>query len=247
MSHCPGTTLEDFVTDWFRVVDAAGEHGDGIRRLYEGQMVLGVVDFALLVAAMEPCREVVERLLSDFDEEEHGSWRDYCWQVIDDSLDKDAVAAAEAILEELKGKVPVTKGLGGGPESPSVVQAKIEDPFDSLEATMVHWPGDWSKDERLAWAYGIGVGWDADALVELAKSHGWPPPTVDRLKRLREKFVAARVTVGPPQAPKLNDQDAVRVLNFLVEHSALFDPEVKHALARGISALQDRDDVWSES
>lgn len=76
MSHCPGTSLEDWITDWYRVVD--DEHGTLIRRFYEGQYILNKEQFAELVKILEPLRDHVENLLWRYSEEEDGSYRDYC-------------------------------------------------------------------------------------------------------------------------------------------------------------------------
>lgn len=57
MSSCPGSTLEDFVTDMF-VCD-----------LTASQM-------AAIVAVLEPARDYIEYRVSCYDPDEH-SWRDY--------------------------------------------------------------------------------------------------------------------------------------------------------------------------
>ena len=66
-----------------------------------------------------------------------------------------------------------------------------EDPFESIKTAIVTTPHDWSADHRLAWIYGIAVGWDDAALVEVAKQHDWSDAEIERLKRLRAKYLHA--------------------------------------------------------
>ena len=110
MSHCPGVWLEDYVTDQFMCVDVGGEHGTGIRRLYKGQTILTAEQFAEVIAIVEPHREAVENLLCEYDEEEHGSWRDWggsAFAYIDASPEFEQ---AEKLIASWK--TPKTKGLG---------------------------------------------------------------------------------------------------------------------------------------
>lgn len=71
------------------------------------------------------------------------------------------------------------------------------DPFGSAAACMTSSPRDWSLDHRDAWLYGIIVGWDEDALLAVAKHHGWTDPDVERLRGLRATFILARELLGP--------------------------------------------------
>jgi hypothetical protein len=104
MSHWPGPKLEDWITDWHRVIDADGEHGTTIRRCYAGQRILDKQQLAELVKMYEPLRERIEELLDDYVEEEHGSWRDYCneFDFVEDvsKLAHDYIASLQA--EETK-------------------------------------------------------------------------------------------------------------------------------------------------
>jgi hypothetical protein len=108
VSHCPGPRLEDWITDYWHIVDADGEYGTGIRRWYTGQLIFSKEQFAALVAIYEPAREHVERLIGEFDEEEQ-SWRAYCdvFAIPQDIKDK-----ARQYVESLRDKVPKTPGLG---------------------------------------------------------------------------------------------------------------------------------------
>lgn len=110
MSHCPGPYLEDWITDWWRLVDAEGLHGSEIRRLYKGQLVLTKEQFEGLVEIYKPFREQIEARLSDFSEEENGSWRDYCGYAFD-FISEDISQKAEEYVKSLQGKVPETEGL----------------------------------------------------------------------------------------------------------------------------------------
>lgn len=110
MSHCPGLALEDWITDWYRLVDSDGEHGTGIRRMYTGQLILNREQFKRLVEIHEPIRGHVEERLLDYSEEECGSWRDYCDCF---SVPKEMAAQAEEYLKSLRGNVPETPGLTG--------------------------------------------------------------------------------------------------------------------------------------
>jgi len=111
MSHCPGSTLEDWLTDAYHLVDAEGLHGSGIRRVYKGQLILTAEQFAGLVAIMEPVRDEIEFRLDEYTEEEYGSWRDYgivfdwVFEDREDGLEE----AAKAYLKGLD--TPVTPGL----------------------------------------------------------------------------------------------------------------------------------------
>lgn len=112
MSHCPGSRLEDWVTDWYRVVDADGKHGTGIRRFYEGQLILSKEQFDQLLKIHEPIRERIEHYLQEYSEEENGSWRDYC-SVFSDVLTDDIRKAAESLLKTLEQSVQKTPGIFG--------------------------------------------------------------------------------------------------------------------------------------
>jgi hypothetical protein len=110
MSHCPGTRLEDWLTDWFRiVVDGNSEYGDSIRNLYANQLILNKEQFDVLVKLFEPAREHIELWCERYNEEENGSWRDYC-SVFD--IPDDITAKAEQYLKQLRESgVELTRGL----------------------------------------------------------------------------------------------------------------------------------------
>ena len=110
MSHCPGVTLEDWITDWYRLVDDAGDHGSGIRRCYKGQLILTADQFKTLVDIHEDIREHVERVMGDYDEEDHGSWRDYCGSF---NVPDEMSEMADDYIKGLRGVVPETPGLLG--------------------------------------------------------------------------------------------------------------------------------------
>ena len=60
---------------------------------------------------------------------------------------------------------------------------------ESLEAAMAFTPHDWTQHHRLAWIWGIVLGWD-DAMPEMASKHRWDAETVARLERLHAEFKA---------------------------------------------------------
>jgi hypothetical protein len=109
MSHCPGDTLEDFLTDLFALVVREGTMGDAIRRLYAGQRILSAAQLAELAVIFEPYRGDVERYLEEFDDDEHGSWRDFRNFVLCPLFDSDHVKQAEALLDSWK--LPQSRGL----------------------------------------------------------------------------------------------------------------------------------------
>jgi hypothetical protein len=58
------------------------------------------------------------------------------------------------------------------------------DAIESARTVMTFSSRDWSANHRDAWLYGIIVGWDDDAISEVARKHGWPPDEIRRLKAL---------------------------------------------------------------
>jgi hypothetical protein len=83
----------------------------------------------------------------------------------------------------------------------TVMEGLPENPFESLENTIVFDSRDWASNKRDAWIYGIIVGWvdeeaDADAeniFRELSKQHGWSKEEWERLQRLRAEFIRAKL------------------------------------------------------
>lgn len=60
--------------------------------------------------------------------------------------------------------------------------------IDSLHSAIVFSSHDWSRDKRLAWVYGIIVGWDDDSFEELKERFGWSDKTIERLKKYHEEI-----------------------------------------------------------
>ena len=119
MSHCPGPALEDWLTDRWRLVVKDSEHGSGIRWAYTDQMILNKEQFAGLVSIYEPTRELVEDRLLQYlgkDEDEQGSWRDFCGYAFD-GIPQEIQAEAKVYIEAIAAKVPRTKGWAGGQAS----------------------------------------------------------------------------------------------------------------------------------
>jgi hypothetical protein len=66
---------------------------------------------------------------------------------------------------------------------------ETECPIQSLRTCLPFDSRDWSVDKNDAWIYGIVCGWN-DAIVDVAKVHGWADETVARLQRLHLAFKA---------------------------------------------------------
>lgn len=72
-----------------------------------------------------------------------------------------------------------------------------ENPFESLRNTIAFDSLDYSRDKRMAWLYGIVLGWgrdsmdDEDARAEIAAQHRFTTSEMDRLDRLHAAFKAA--------------------------------------------------------
>lgn len=67
-----------------------------------------------------------------------------------------------------------------------------ENPLASIVAAIALSSRDWSANHRDAWLYGVAVGWDAEALVEVAARHKWAPATVARLEDLHRRYRSLR-------------------------------------------------------
>lgn len=119
MSHCPGPTLEDWLTDWWSLVVQESEHGSGIRWAYANQLVLTKEQFAGLVAIYEAARELIQEQLRNYldqPEDEQGSWRDYSGYAFD-GIPKEIEETGNVYIRYLADKVERTKGLLGSSSS----------------------------------------------------------------------------------------------------------------------------------
>jgi len=76
--------------------------------------------------------------------------------------------------------------------TPPVVAPPTLDPRVSIRACLTASPQDWGADHRTAWLYGIAVGWDEQALAQLAARHHWTAEAVQRLRLLRNNYEALR-------------------------------------------------------
>ncbi len=78
--------------------------------------------------------------------------------------------------------------------TPSPCTLDLEDPKVSLRSCLVFAVRDWpTDDKRSAWIYGIVVGYDADAMREVAEQWDWNANEVERLRRLHRRFEALRL------------------------------------------------------
>lgn len=112
MSHCPGSTLEDWITDWHRLVDADKKHGSGWRWIYTGTLILTADQFAELVRIYGPHRAEIERRLQEYSEEEYGSWRDYAGYAFD-FIPGPVCDEADRYVGSIRDSVPKTPGIAG--------------------------------------------------------------------------------------------------------------------------------------
>lgn len=65
--------------------------------------------------------------------------------------------------------------------------------FESIHSALTSYTGDLSKEENLAWIYGIIIGWNDESLDDLSKSHQWTQKDIERLKRLRAEYMTKTV------------------------------------------------------
>lgn len=65
--------------------------------------------------------------------------------------------------------------------------------IESVQRSLVVHPMDMSSDRRMAWIYGILVGW-GDALPEVAQKHGWTPKDVQTILGHRRAIVELKTT-----------------------------------------------------
>ena len=75
-----------------------------------------------------------------------------------------------------------------------ISMAQIENPFESLHATLVFCSRDWAVNEKDAWIWGIVVGWDWDdeSMSKIRSQLGWSDETIARLTRLHKQFLFAK-------------------------------------------------------
>jgi len=64
--------------------------------------------------------------------------------------------------------------------------------MESLQNTIASDVADWAADKRMAWIYAILMGWDDEAMDEVAKKHKWKSEDVARLRRYHQALAALR-------------------------------------------------------
>lgn len=62
------------------------------------------------------------------------------------------------------------------------------DPLRSIHDAIIYDYESWSETSRMAWVYGIVVGWNSETLKEIAKDYDWDATKIASLKRLHEEF-----------------------------------------------------------
>jgi len=132
VSHWPGPTLENYLTDVLRL--AVPGHSTAIRAtLYASQRILEPSQFAEVVRLAEPYRDDIERLLLDYDEEDNGSWRDYHDFMVDERIPEAVWAAMECAVESFQ--PATTRGIAdagaSGPPPPPATPSR-EDVMSEL-------------------------------------------------------------------------------------------------------------------
>lgn len=68
----------------------------------------------------------------------------------------------------------------------------IKAALDSLLCTIVFDSRDWADDRRLAWIYGVLVGWNAASWKELSKKFGFDAPSIARARKYHKALTAAK-------------------------------------------------------
>lgn len=103
MSHKPGPSLEDWITDWHNLFGKNLDYGTDIRRYwYSGVLVVEDEEFQHIVSMYEPIREHIEQVLYDYDEDNGISYRDYCGQYV---IPKEIEQAVDSYIKSLRDKV----------------------------------------------------------------------------------------------------------------------------------------------
>ena len=69
---------------------------------------------------------------------------------------------------------------------------EIEAALDSLHNTIVFDSRDWAGDRRLAWIYGILIGWDMKCWKELAEQFGFDADSIARARKYHKTLMAAK-------------------------------------------------------
>lgn len=59
---------------------------------------------------------------------------------------------------------------------------KLKEVIKSIASAISFSPYDWASHHRLAWIYGVIIGWDNDSIKELKEKYDWTDETVERLK-----------------------------------------------------------------
>lgn len=111
-----------------------------------------------------------------------------------------------------------------------------EDPFRSLGDTLAFSVDDWGHTRAMAWVWGIILGWDDEAMAELAALFGWDEDTTARLNRLHTAF-EARAT--PPSLERWEQIQELR--GRVADMAVLLDvPNPKMALEEAIREIDYR-------
>lgn len=63
-------------------------------------------------------------------------------------------------------------------------------PLEAIKDIICFSSRDWSENRGDAWLYGIVIGWDDGAMMELASKFDWGKSQIDLLKELHGKFVS---------------------------------------------------------
>ena len=78
-----------------------------------------------------------------------------------------------------------SKDKEGGKSREKEKNPDIAEVLDSLHSAMATWAGSWSEDHRLAWIYGIIVGWN-EGEEDIFEKYKWDEENRERFKKYRQ-------------------------------------------------------------
>jgi len=108
--------------------------------------------------------------------------------------------------------------------------------MESLQNTIASDVADWAADKRMAWIYAILMGWDDEAMDEVAKKHKWKSEDVARLRRYHQALAALRSMEGSEPVAWMSPQ----AMSFLSHRNRVnLDAYNSHASQRGRPPLTE--------
>jgi len=108
--------------------------------------------------------------------------------------------------------------------------------MESLQNTIASDVADWAADKRMAWIYAILMGWDDEAMDEVAKKHKWKSEDVARLRRYHQALAALRSMEGSEPVAWMSPQ----AMSFLSHRNRVnLDAYNSHASQHGRPPLTE--------